>query len=119
MTPEDDFMETFEEFQHGLTLMEAQRFKEAEDIFLKLTEIRPNEGTIWFALSQSQSMQLRLGEAEALARRSLELNDTIWGPWNLLGQVLKPQSRFAEAEECFRKAVEISPRNSNSWAGLG
>ncbi|MFQ5832863.1 MAG: hypothetical protein ACE5H4_09190 [Candidatus Thorarchaeota archaeon] len=83
MNAGNDFGELLDDFQNGLDLMKQQRFKQAENIFLKLVDNRPEVAAIWLSLAKSQFMQLRLDDAERSARRFLEQSEPIWRTWEL------------------------------------
>jgi Flp pilus assembly protein TadD len=56
----------------------------------------------------------RLGQAEALLRRAVELDPDFPPAWNNLGVLLMEQRRYGEASETFRRAYAADSGNSDT-----
>ena len=103
-------------------LMDLTRWKECEDQQrLALAEAEELANRMWVACASSDLAQLlhetnRLGEAEPLMRRALEIDETDLGRHhpvvairlNGLARLLEATSRFLEAEPLFRRALKIT-----------
>ena len=58
-------------------------------------------------------------EAEAVYRKSLELDPQYADAWNNLGTALYNQNLHAEAETAYRKVIELDPQFAFAWYTLG
>ena len=97
---------------------EAGKLDEALDAGSRALALREDATT-----TTAQSVLLtdagRLGEAERLARRSVEL-DPAWGlAWSNLADTLGKAGRWEEAHDAARRATEADPSAWYAWSNLG
>jgi len=63
--------------------------------------------------------QGRLSEAEAAAKKAIELNPDNYGAHSGLGWIYSRTGRIPEAESAFRRAIELNPGNDWAYVQLG
>ncbi len=102
----------------ALQLAQAGRLGDAMRHCEHVLSMRPTHGP---ALSLAGVIALRMGDAEAAAKR-LSLAASI-EPRNAshhfnLGEALSLAGRHADASEAYRRAIKLEPRNARAQAGL-
>ena len=91
----------------GHRLMEAGEYEVALKAYLRAAA---EQGTTVDVLSAIGSANLklgRLGQAEEVLRRAVEVDQRFVPAWNNLGVVLIERGQFAEASEMFRRAFAL------------
>ncbi len=68
---------------------------------------------------RSAARDPRLGDAERVLRRSLELEPRRPEYWSSLGAVLQTTGRLSEAEEAFRRATELTHQHLQPYQARG
>jgi Flp pilus assembly protein TadD len=97
----------------GHRLMNAGEFELALDAY---TRAAGEQGLNVDTLSAMGSANLRLGrlgQAEALLRKAVELDESFSPAWNNLGVILMEQGKVSEASEVFRRAYATDNGNSD------
>ncbi len=91
---------------------------EAEKTYRRATEIDPNLGQAWEALTRLAFERRDHAEAERLSRKMIELAPQSPEGWGNLGSVLTAAGKLGEAEKAFQKAQELSPARAEADLGL-
>jgi Flp pilus assembly protein TadD len=97
----------------GHRLMAAGEYELALDTY---TRAAGEQGLNVDTLSAMGSANLRLGrlgQAETLLRRAVELDESFSPAWNNLGVILMEQGKVSEASEVFRRAYATDNGNSD------
>ncbi|MBI4863418.1 MAG: tetratricopeptide repeat protein, partial [Candidatus Riflebacteria bacterium] len=85
------------------------RVQEAERLYRRVLELKPDQAGARVNLGAALQAQGRLIEAEACFREALDLGpDDTAGHFNL-GFALQAQGRPREAEACYRRALQLAP----------
>lgn len=92
----------------GVSLLARREAVAAEDYFRRSIEKQPTAAA-YNDLAESLRLQKRLADAEASARRALELSPTLLAAQDTLANVLCDDGRFADAERVAAQVVDASP----------
>ncbi len=98
----------------GHRLMGAGQFELAHRAYLRAAG---EQGMTAEALSSLGSASLalgRLGQADAMLRRAVEVDPEFVPAWNNLGVVLMEQGEYGEARQIFRRAYALDSGQSDS-----
>ena len=98
-----------EDVRRAEALLNAQRYRQAEGLLRSLRATRPDDPSILVLTGQLYVDTGRLGLADEMVSRALELNDRSYRAWVLKGSVKQFQERLREAVQAYRRAVELGP----------
>ena len=108
-----------EQFNRGLSALQAGRLDEAERAFRKVLQRDPrNFGTLNL-LGVALMHGGKFPEAEQCLKTALKVNATNDATFNNYGMILKAMSRLDEAVQRFGEAVAINPGNAFAWNNRG
>ncbi len=108
--------------KYGLLLQEvSKKYNEAEEAFLKATEVDSTDDWAWARLGLLYHEKLeRYKEAEEAYRKAIEINSENVVAWAQLGLLYHHKlDRYEEAESAYRKAIEINPGDYRYHGQLG
>jgi Flp pilus assembly protein TadD len=91
----------------GHRLMAAGEYELALKAYLRAAGEQGVTVDVLSALGSANLKLGRLGQAEQLLRRALEVDGSFVPAWNNLGVVLMEQGKYGEASECFRRAYAL------------
>jgi Tetratricopeptide repeat len=106
-------------FQQALAQHRAGRLAEAEGLYRKILQMRPNHLGISNNLGIALKDQGRLDEAATIFRGVLALSPNDALAHINLGNVLRLQGRLDEAESAFRSAIALKPGTAVAHRNLG
>jgi tetratricopeptide (TPR) repeat protein len=92
----------------GVCLLARREVAAAEDFFQRSIEKQPTAAA-HNDLAECLRLQKRLADAEASARRALELNPDLYAAQDTLACVFCDEKRYAEAEAVASRAVNAKP----------
>lgn len=114
-----------EYIQSGSDYLDQNKFKEAEEMFIKALELDPNNymiyiklGLTYFKLGLTYPRQTQFGNAEEMFKKALEINPNNYKSYGELGYFYLTKERYEEAEEIYKKMIEIYPNFTMSYYGL-
>jgi len=96
----------------GHRLMAAGEHELALKAYLRAAAERGVTVDVLSALGSANLSLGRLGQAELLLRRALEVDETFVPAWNNLGVVLMEQGKIGEAVETFKRAFALDSGES-------
>ncbi|MCX7301974.1 MAG: tetratricopeptide repeat protein [Rhodobacterales bacterium] len=97
----------------GHRLMAAGQYELALDAYTRAAGQQGLNVDTLSALGSANLRLGRLGQAEVLLRRAVEMDPTFAPAWNNLGVVLMEQGKTGEAAETFRRAYATDNGNSD------
>ena len=104
---------------YGVILKNLGRLKEAELLYRKAIEIKPDFANAHSNLGNIFRDLGKLQEAESSYRKALELNPGLADAHLNIGTIFKDLGKLQEAEISFRKAIQIKPDFANAHSNLG
>lgn len=96
----------------GHRLMASGEYELALRAYLRAAGDRGLDVDVMSAIGSANLKLGRLGQAEKILRRAVELDETFVPAWNNLGVVLMEQRNFGEAERVFRMAFALDSGQS-------
>lgn len=106
-------------FQDKTRDAERQDGERGKDILKEATALGASDEYSREALVQLYITRKSFSEAEALLKRSLELNPRNPSYYTDLGFIYSRNNRLEMAEPMFKKAIELDPRNETAYFDLG
>jgi serine/threonine-protein kinase len=98
----------------------ARRFRTAIEEHERVGEWSPEHLAVpWSNLANALNNMRKFPEAEAAARKAIELKPDYSIAWAHLARARGGQGRRDEAFEHYEKAVELDPENHLAWRSLG
>lgn len=97
----------------GHRLMEAREYDLALDAYNRAAAQLGATAAVLSGMGSANLHLGRLGQAEVLFRRALELDETFPPAWNNLGVVLMETGRYGEASRVFRNAFALDNGDSD------
>ncbi len=125
-TEADEAFEVFFEKKPGLGAVavgaehiRAGRETDAIECFRQALKDNPdNVDAMRFLAAVYLKQDRKLGDADALLQRAIQIAPDFAMAWFDLGQVLSKRAKRTEAIEAFRQATVLEPRNGNAWERL-
>lgn len=96
----------------GHRLMASGEYELALRAYLRAAGDRGLDVDVMSAIGSANLKLGRLGQAEKILRRAVELDETFVPAWNNLGVVLMEQGNYGEAERVFRMAFALDSGQS-------
>ena len=96
---------------YGIGLLLQGDIKNAEAVFLKVTEMDPGYADGWVNVARARIQEGNTAAAEAVLRKALEIDPELAKTHFFLGTTLKAQGRYDEAVAHLRKAADKYPRD--------
>lgn len=96
----------------GHRLMASGEYELALRAYLRAAGDRGLDVDVMSAIGSANLKLGRLGQAEKILRRAVELDENFVPAWNNLGVVLMEQGNFGEAERVFRMAFALDSGQS-------
>lgn len=93
----------------GINFFQNQKFKEAEDEFVRVVSLQPANAVAHNNLGLVFKAEGRVADAEAQYLMALQINPKYPEALNNLGLLYDQQGRVQEAIQQYHKAIEISP----------
>lgn len=97
----------------GQSLVNLERYHEAESHLLESLKGKPGSGLAWHCLSIVQFNQKRLGAADESAQKAISLNPNNAFHWYHLAWMLYKQGDLPQALKYAEKARQLDPRNAS------
>ena len=97
----------------GHRLMEAGEFELALKAYYRAAGTRGASIDVLSAIGSANLRLGRLGQAEQMLRRALEVDETFVPAWNNLGVVLMEKGKYSEASEVFKRAFALDNGQSD------
>jgi tetratricopeptide (TPR) repeat protein len=94
---------------YGALLCRANRFADAERVFLAALGLLPDDGMTLFNLGQALAGQDRFQDAEVAFRKAISAMPDNPQAHATLGAALDSQDRWLDALACYRKAHDLEP----------
>ncbi|HEY6249587.1 MAG TPA: tetratricopeptide repeat protein [Candidatus Angelobacter sp.] len=117
--------QTSDELQQAESLLQNQKYAEAEVQLQSLTATQGENPQVWFDLGFTESHLGKTSEASAAYKKAVDLSPT-WFEANLnLGLTLAKAGNRADAATALRAATALKPttnpvgQGSNAWLSLG
>ena len=104
---------------YGNILRNLNKSKEAENLYRKAIEIKPNYANVHSNLGNILKDLGKLKEAELSYRKAIEIKPDFAEAHYNLGNTLKDLDKLKEAEFFTRKAIEIKPDFAEAHSNLG
>jgi tetratricopeptide (TPR) repeat protein len=101
--------ETDRIFRAGVGAMQQQKFTEAEALFSRVIELKPDFAEGWNKRATVRFMGGNFAGSIADCRQALARNPNHFGAASGQGLCHMSLNEFAEAAVCFRRALEIHP----------
>jgi Flp pilus assembly protein TadD len=98
---------------------QAGGFREAEQLYRQVLQVKPLHVDSWCFLGAVCEAQGKLAEAETSYRQAVKLAPPFATAHNCLGVLLAKQGRRAEAVTSFREALRYEPRDPETHYNLG
>src|SRR5262249_39444356 len=109
--------------QLGIGLSRAlpavNRAAEAREVMQDLVFRQPHNPAFHIFLGVAAYKQKKLGEAQAIFRKALDINPDLAEAYYCLGVILAEQRRDGEAEGHYRKAIDRKPAFAEAHVNLG
>ena len=102
-------VETDRVFRAGVEAMQQQKLAEAEDLFSRIVELKPEFAEGWNKRATVRFMQRNFAGAIADCQQTLARNPNHFGAASGQGLCHMSLHEFREAAVCFRRALEIHP----------
>jgi len=96
----------------GHRLMDAGQYELALKAYLRAGAERGMTVDVLSAIGSANLKLGRLGQAEDILRRAIELDERFVPAWNNLGVVLMERGQYGEAGEVFRRAYALDAARS-------
>ena len=103
----------------GMFVLRASSFEEAEAIYRRGLEVKPDSAEVHNNLGIVLHIRGKLEDAAAAYRRALELKPDYAEAHNNLGSALKLTGQMPAAMACFRQAVALDPKYADGFSNLG
>jgi|SRR5918995_306420 tetratricopeptide (TPR) repeat protein len=101
--------ETDRVFRAGVEAMQQQKLAEAEALFSRIIELKPDFAEGWNKRATVRFMMRHFGDAIADCQETLARNPNHFGAASGQGLCHMSVGQFREAAICFRRALEIHP----------
>ena len=102
-------------YSYANALIRMERFSQAQEVYLQLTEKWPTSITAWTALSQLQCRENQYSEALAYAERALMLSPTDYRAIFCKSEVLCSMMRNEDNLSHLLEAIKLIPENVNLY----
>jgi tetratricopeptide (TPR) repeat protein len=96
-------------FRAGVEAMQRQKFAEAEELFSRVIELKPDFGEGWNKRATVRFMMQNFQTSIADCQQTLARNPNHFGAASGQGLCHMSLGEFREAAVCFRRALEIHP----------
>jgi len=97
----------------------AGRFDEAEELYQKILEFKPNNAEVQSKLGAALAAQGKLIQSLSILNRAMENNPNLAEIHINLGGVLQIQGEMEAAALAFQRAIKINPNQASSHINLG
>jgi len=104
----NDILKT-EKYKRAKTLLQANRLREARQLYQEICLLDKEDADVWFVLSAINGQLGDPGAAESCARNVIALCPDRGDAYFNLGMSLREQKKFKEATESFRTAIHHKP----------
>ena len=106
-------------FHGALTAMKKQRYAQAEQLLLELTQVAPKLSTPWANLGMIYLAQDRGEEATGALSKAIEINPANCPAHNQMGILARQHGDFASAEASYLACLQRVPRFRDAYLNLG
>ena len=104
---------------YGSLLKKIGKFKDAELLLRKATQIKPDLADSHYNLGNILKDLGKFEEAEISTREAIKIKPDFSIAHSNLGIILRNLGKFKEAEISIRKAIDLKPNSSNTHLNLG
>lgn len=105
--------------EYGITVFKKEDYKTAQDLFSRLTKIRPNRIEGWNNLGITQIQLEKFDAAYDSFRRVLELEPENSGALLNMGNYHFSKENYEEAYSMFERACNVKADFPDAWFNLG
>ena len=104
---------------YGVILKDLGKLQEAEFLYRKAIEIKPDFAETYYNLGIILSDLGKLQEAEFLYRKAIEIKPDYIKAYSNLGSILSDLGKLEEAQFLYRKVIAINPDYAKAYSNLG
>lgn len=101
------------------SLIQSQRFKEAQELCRQFCERQPTDAEAWFLLGALHGQLGEFAQAEQACRRAITLRPEEPALHHNLGIALLNQMKTAEAVPSLEQSIRLNPRHVQAHVDLG
>jgi predicted O-linked N-acetylglucosamine transferase (SPINDLY family) len=113
------FLTPLQIFELARQHRQAGRLAEAEELYLRLLSLQPNNPDILHLLGLVAHQRGALDSAVQWIRRAIAVAPSVVSFHNNLGNALKDQGSLEEAVEAYRHAIRLGPDMAHPYINLG
>ncbi len=106
-------------YKRGLTLMKAERYKQALDLWTYASENHTEYPGVWVNLALAQYHQEQYKEGKISLEKALEIDESFCPAHKTLGLIEKELGDFKASENSYIAAIECDPEDGNTRRNLG
>jgi tetratricopeptide (TPR) repeat protein len=117
--PSPQAAELLATFQQAVAHQQAGQLPEAEKLFRRILQARPDHPDTNNALAIVLKDQGKTAEATAAFQRVVDIAPNAPAAHNNLGTILFAQEKLTEAEASYRRALALDPNNADALKNLG
>ncbi len=100
-------------------MLVRKEYREAEEIFYRLTVEQPRNAVYWNELGITRHSQAQLAAALKCYQKSAKLDSNYPDALNNAGTIWYEQKKYAKAIRAYRKAIDIKPDFAPFYLNLG
>jgi hypothetical protein len=117
--PSPQASELLATFHQAVAHQQARRLPEAEQLFRRILQARPDHPETNNALAIVLKDQGKTAEATVAFKRVVDIAPNVPGAHNNLGTILFAQDMLEEAEASYRRALALDPNNVDALKNIG
>jgi len=111
--------EVIDAFGVALELMSEEKYQEASDVLIPLSEANPTLTGVWANLAICQQQLEQFEEAVTSASKAVAINPDFCAAHKIKGINLREIGKFEEAKEAYISALQCNPQDMESMYNLG
>lgn len=111
--------EVIDAFGVALELMSEEKYQEASDVLIPLSEANPTLTGVWANLAICQQQLEQYEDAVTSASKAVAINPDFCAAHKIKGINLREIGKFEEAKEAYISAIQCDPQDMESMYNLG